>query len=99
MELEQHIFIEADPNKACRDYAGRKETYEDCDLDFIESQLRQNYPPEFTPIWATSNMSAVTTLYVNKSAEFPDKFENILTGTQNSGTQNLISGLINILLS
>ena len=89
MELEQHIYREADPHKTCRDYAGRKETYEECDLDFIESELRQHYPPEFTPIWATSNMSAVTTLYVNTSTEFTDKFVNILTGTQNSGTQNL----------
>ena len=85
VELEQHIYIEADPHKTCRDYAAGKETYEDCDLAFIESQLRQNYPPEFTPVWATSNMSAVTRLYVNNSEEFPDKFVNILTGTQNSG--------------
>ena len=85
MELEQHIYMEADPHKTCRDYAGRKETYEDCDLAFIESQLSKNYPPEFRPIWATSNMSAVTTLYVNKSDEFTDKFVNILTGTENSG--------------
>ena len=92
VELEQHIYIEEDPHKSCRDYAARKETYEDCDLAFIESQLRQNYPPEFMPIWATANMSAVTRLYVNTSEEFTDKFLNILTGTQNSGTQSPASG-------
>ena len=75
--------LESDPHRSCRLYS--EETYEDCDLGFIQSELRENYHAKFIPIWSTSNFSAVTTLYVNKTRGFTSKFENILTGTQNSG--------------
>ena len=43
------------------------------------------------PIWSTSNTSAVTTFYVNRTRGFENKFENILTGTQNSGEKQSLS--------
>ena len=37
------------------------------------------------PIWATDNMTEVTTHLTTKNPDFYDKYQEIVTGTEDSG--------------
>ena len=84
-KLEQKIFLEEDPNSNCIDY--KESTYEDCDNNYIQKVLQQNYPHGFMPVWATENISDVTTYLATNSTDFHDPYAEILTGTEESGTK------------
>ena len=61
--------------------------YQDCDDAFIRRSLDKHYPKGFTPIWATDNMTEVTTHLVtnNSDIDFSEKYQEIVTGTEDSG--------------
>ena len=48
--------------------------------------MQQNYPHGFMPVWATENISDVTTYLATNSTDFHDPYAEILTGTEESGT-------------
>ena len=58
---------------------------QDCDNAFIRRFLLENYPPGFVPIWATDNLTEVTTYLMTKKSDFSDKYQEIVTGTEDSG--------------
>ena len=82
-ELEQNIFLEEDPKSKCRVYNSVK-TYDECDRKFIKNMLQRHYPPTFTPVWATDNMSEVTKLWVANSSSYPKLMEQLVVGTRMS---------------
>ena len=82
-KLEQRIFLEDDPNSNCVEY--EESTYEDCDNDYIHRMLKEKCPPGFMPVWATEDTANVTTYLETKSLECEDSFQEILTGTEESG--------------
>ena len=48
--------------------------------------MQQNYPHGFMPVWATENISDVTTYLATNSTDFHHPYAEILTGTEESGT-------------
>ena len=54
-------------------------------MEFITSLLKEHYPEDFRPAWATSNLSEATALFHNMSSTFSGPLEGIITGTQDSG--------------
>ena len=60
--------------------------FQDCDDEYIRRALDENYPPDFTPIWATDNISEVTTDLKTNISDFYDKYQEIVTGTEISGS-------------
>ena len=49
--------MEEDKSKNCVEYPhGKHDTYNDCDEDFVVSNL----PPDLVPIWVTNNTKEVT---------------------------------------
>ena len=59
--------------------------FQDCDNDFIRKALKNIYPSGFIPIWATDNLTEVTTHLRTKKSDFSDKYQEIVTGTEDSG--------------
>ena len=59
VKFTQNKMTNKDPRKRCKNYT--KTSYNDCDEEFIKTELGLNYPPGFLPIWATANLSLVTT--------------------------------------
>ena len=58
--------MEEDKSKNCVEYPhGKHDTYNDCDEDFVASNL----PPGLVPIWFTNNTKKVTALL--KNAKYP----------------------------
>ena len=81
MKLKENVFLEEDISKNCVDYPhGKYETYNDCDEDFVASNL----PHGLVPIWFTNNTEEVTS-YLNHT-RFPnsDIYEKLHDGTQKS---------------
>ena len=82
-EFEQKIFLEEDPKYKCRVY-NSVQPYDECDRKFIKDMLQRYYPQTFTPIWATDNMSEVTTYWIANSSSFPKLMEELVVGTRMS---------------
>ena len=82
VQLSQKVFTEEDPGKKCKHYV--ETSYNDCDQQFIKKMLRENYPPGFMPVWATSNLSSVTTFITGDKSNFSEKYKNIILGTLES---------------
>ena len=58
--MKENIFVEEDISKNCVEYPhGKHDTYNDCDEDFVVSNL----PPDLVPIWFTNNTDEVTTSF------------------------------------
>ena len=83
IELSQDTYLENDPSKKCKNYPNKDyETYNDCDDAYFRSFFKIFYPPAFMPVWATSNMSLVTTDMDNGA--FPRStvnYEDLFDGT------------------
>ena len=82
VQLSQNVFTEEDPGKQCKNYVER--SYNDCDQHFIKKVLREHYPPGFMPVWATSNLSSVTTFLTGNKNTFPKNYADIISGTLES---------------
>ena len=82
VQLSQNVFTEEDPGKKCKHYI--ETSYNDCDEQFIKKMLRENYPPGFMPVWATSNLSSVTTFITGNKNNFSKNYKNIILGTLES---------------
>ena len=82
-ELEQRIFLENDPKIECQVYNSTF-TYDHCDQKFIKKVLHKNYPTSFTPIWATDNMSEVSTFWIANTSTFSKAMEDLFVGTKMS---------------
>ena len=78
VKFHQKIFVENDPGKNCRNYHNR--SYDDCDADFVRRVLEKNYPPGFLPVWASDDLSKVTTSIFGGNYSFVDAFADIVTG-------------------
>ena len=62
IEYKQSVFVEHDPSKKCRVYPNKDfKSYKDCDDAYMEEMFSQFYPLGFMPVWATDNISRVTT--------------------------------------
>ena len=60
--MKQNIFNEKDPYSRCNPYPNEMfESYADCDDSYIKEKLATNFPQGFLPVWATDNISLVTT--------------------------------------
>ena len=81
-KFTQIVHIKEDPKVDCNNY--EKDSYDDCDIAFIDNYLKKNYPADFVPIWATSNYSHVTSL-IKRTWEFDDLYEEIVSGSEDSG--------------
>ena len=97
-KIGQQIFIEEDPNHKCSSYkkgsynvrskeksTGKKVFFQDCDNDFIRKALKIFYPDGFNPIWATDDLSEVTTHLMTNNSVFYHKYNEIVIGTEDSG--------------
>ena len=58
---------------------------QDCDNAFIRRFLHENYPRGFVPIWATDNLTEVTSNLRTTKSDFFVKYQEIVTGSMNSG--------------
>ena len=81
VQFKQESFTENTPGKKCKMYG--KTSYNDCDQQFIKKWLTGNYPQNFTPIWATSNSSAVSTHFINNNY-FHETYKRLILGTMRS---------------
>ena len=62
VEMKQNIFNERDPSKQCQPYPNSMfASYDECDDSYIKKKLATYFPPTFVPVWATDNISLVTT--------------------------------------
>ena len=81
MKLRENVFVEEDISKNCVDYPhGKYETYNDCDEDFVASNL----PLGLVPIWFTNNTEEVTSALNHTSFPNSDIYEKLHDGTQKS---------------
>ena len=60
---------------------------QDCDNAFIRRFLHENYPQGFVPIWATDNLTEVTTNLRTTKSDFFVKYQEIVTGSMDSGVE------------
>ena len=51
----------------------------------MRKTLEKNYPHGFIPIWATDNLTEVTTHLVTNKSEFYDNYQEIVVGNEDSG--------------
>ena len=58
---------------------------QDCDNAFIRRLLHENYPRGFVPIWATDNLTEVTSNLKTTKSDFFVKYQEVVTGSMNSG--------------
>ena len=82
VQLSQNVFTEEDLGKKCKHYV--ETSYNDCDEHFIKKFLKENYPPGFMPVWATSNLSSVTTFITGNKNTFSKNYADIISGTLES---------------
>ena len=59
--------------------------FQDCDNDFIRKALKNIHPDGFIPIWATDNLTEVTTHLMKNNSVFYHKYQQIVIGTEDSG--------------
>ena len=83
MSLEQHKFLEDDPKKSCVDYT-ETASYNHCDQKYIRTKFREQFSPNFIPVWLTKNYSQVTTHFVH-SPYFYEEYSGIVDGSEDSG--------------
>ena len=61
VELYKEVFVEEDLTKNCINYpTDLYNSYNDCDWQFGRTRLAKEVGPDFTPLWATDNMTSVT---------------------------------------
>ena len=82
VKFTQNKMTDKDPRKRCKNYI--KTSYNDCDEEFIKTELEMNYPPGFLPIWATANLSLVTTAISTNIDSFASTCADIVSGTMES---------------
>ena len=82
VQFNQKKFTEKDPGKKCKNY--RETTYNECDQQFILEQLREKYPVGFMPVWATNNLSSVTTFITGNKTSFYMNYERLILGALKS---------------
>ena len=62
VKFDQEVFVEEDESKHCVIYPNKMHnSYNDCDKMFVKNTLQNYFGEEFTPFWATGNMSKVST--------------------------------------
>ena len=83
MSLEQHKFLEDDPKKSCVDYT-ETASYNHCDQKYIRTKFKEQFSPNFIPVWLTKNYSQVTTHFVH-SPYFYEEYSGIVDGSEDSG--------------
>ena len=82
-KLQQNIFIEKDPNSNCHEY--KDDSYADCDDDFVKKCLGKiTNLPNFTPIWATDNITEVTP-FLETNSSFGPHYNMFVEGLVESG--------------
>ena len=82
VQFDQKRFLEDDPGKICRKYM--KTSYNDCDEEFMMKSLRKNYPANFMPVWATPNLSLVTTHIIGDQDSFYKNYAGLILGSTQS---------------
>ena len=82
VQFEQKRFSPHDPGKICRKYV--ETSYKDCDEEFMKKLLQKNYPASFMPVWATDNMSLVTTYITGNQDSFYENYQGMILGTLQS---------------
>ena len=71
--MKQNIFNEDDPSKKCKSYPTIEfETYNECDESFMRKTLENHYPPNFYPLWATDNISLVSSSIILNNRSYVD---------------------------
>ena len=78
VQFNQKKFTERDPGKKCKNY--HKTSFDDCDQEFFGKLLKEKYPPGFLPLWATNNLSTVTTLIRGNGSKFSKNYEGFILG-------------------
>ena len=80
VEMKQNIFVEKDHSKNCKVYPNDEfESYKSCDDKFMHEIFKNHFPPTFMPVWATNNMSEVTTAM---SLPTVPKYSKLFDGTE-----------------
>ena len=64
------------------------------EADYAPSLLRKNYPDGFIPIWATDNFTESTTHLMTNNSTFYEKYQEIVTGNEDSGFNYYVSTII-----
>ena len=82
VQFDQKRFSEDEPVKTCKEYV--KTTYNGCDEEFLKNLLQKNYPADFMPVWATSNLSLVTTFITEDQDSFYKNYRGMVLGTMQS---------------
>ena len=81
VKLRENIFVEEDLSKNCVEYPHEKhETYNDCDEEFVASNL----PPGLVPIWLTNNTEEVTSLLNQTRLSDSEIYYKLHNGLQKS---------------
>ena len=81
LKLRENVFVEEDISKNCVDYPhGKYETYNDCDEDFVASNL----PLGLVPIWFTYTREEVTSSLNHTSFPNSDIYKKLHDGRQKS---------------
>ena len=78
VHFNQKKFTEKDPGKKCKNYF--ETSFDDCDQEFLGKLLKEKYPPGFLPLWATKNLSSVTTLIIGNGSKFSKNYEGFILG-------------------
>ena len=59
--LSERVFVDEDPTNICLNYPTELFTsYNECDKNYVRKTLKESFGPDFVPIWATNNMSEVS---------------------------------------
>ena len=62
LDLSQDVYLEEDTSKQCMKYPNATyKNYNECDTAFIRRTLDKYFGPDFVPVWATGDLSNVTT--------------------------------------
>ena len=89
MHLKQNVFMEEDQRSQCTNYPNRQYTsYDHCDHSYVLRKLTDMFGPEFLPIWATDNITKVTSsMVINQSTFDMVKYYNLGDGVSLSPCQ------------
>ena len=83
VEFSQNKLTETDPGKKCKNYINT--SYNECDDQFIKNELIRKCPTGFMPVWATNNLSDVTTYITGDEDSFDGSYADIVSGITKSG--------------
>ena len=86
VNIEQDIFDEDDDTKHCHNYPNKNyENYEDCEKKFMKDSLHALGLKNFTPFWATNDISLVTeNLVIELKKTSRSKLGSIFSGVSSS---------------